>query len=150
VQVNFQGKTHWTQLNDVLKLFTENSVYIVTYGNRRIDLGFDLFLKHFEIGRYHGTNRAASYQSLVETPEGQEILISMNEPLKYKGLTFYQASFQEDENFQPTASILSVNYDPGRWIKYLGSLIISLGIIWLFYNKRKSARAQAPKKGDVL
>jgi hypothetical protein len=149
VKVNFQGKSYWTQLNDVLKIFTEQSVYIITYGNRRIDLKFDIFLKKFEVGRYHGTNRAASYQSLVETPEGEEVLISMNEPLKYKGLTFYQASFEEGPDLQPKSSILSVNYDPGRWVKYLGSLIICLGIVWLFYQKRRSARAQAPQKGDI-
>jgi hypothetical protein len=71
----------------------------------------------------------------------------MNEPLKYRGLTFYQASFQQDTDGTPIASILSVNYDPGRWIKYLGSLILTLGTVLLFYNKRKAARASAPAKG---
>jgi hypothetical protein len=149
MQVKFKDKTYWVQLNDVLKIFTDRSAYIVTYGNRRIDLKFDLALKDFKVGRYDGTNRPASYQSLVTTPDGQDTLISMNEPLKYQGLTFYQASFQEGPEGQPIASILSVNYDPGRWIKYLGSFIISLGIVWLFYNKRKAARAQAPKKGEL-
>lgn len=149
VQVQFQDKKYWVQLNDVLKIFTDKAVYILTYGNRRIDLGFSLDLRNFEVGRYQGTMRAASYQSLVATPDGKETLISMNEPLKYNGLTFYQASFQEGPDQQPTASILSVNYDPGRWIKYLGSLIICLGTVWLFYNKRKAARAQAPKPGEL-
>ena len=149
IQVRFKDKSYWVQVNDVLKIFTENSAYILTYGNKRIDLGFDLRLEKFEIGRYEGTMRAASYQSLVSTPDGQKTLISMNEPLKYQGLTFYQASFQEGPEGQPIASILSVNYDPGRWLKYLGSLIITLGVIWLFYQKRKAARAQAPQKGVI-
>ncbi len=149
VQVIFKDQKYWLQLNDILKIFTDKSAYLISYGNRRIDLKFDLVLKKFEIGRYAGTMRAASYQSLVTTPDGQDTLISMNEPLKYKGLTFYQASFQDGPGGQPVASILSVNYDPGRWIKYLGSLIICLGIVWLFYNKRKAARAQAPKKGEL-
>jgi hypothetical protein len=122
----------------------------VSFGNVRIDINFDLKLKEFEVGRYEGTNRAASYQSLVETPEGQEVLISMNEPLKYKGLTFYQASFTENPDGSPNASILSVNYDPGRFLKYLGSLIMSIGIVWMFYNKRKTARARAPATGASL
>ncbi len=137
----------WVQLNDVLKIFTKDSVYIVTYGNRRIDIGFDLALKKFEVGHYQGTNRAMSYQSLVETPDKAETLISMNEPLKFKGLTFYQASFQNGPGGEPIASILSVNQDPGRWWKYMGSLILSIGVVWLFYNKRRSARAAAPKEG---
>lgn len=147
IRVSFQGKQHWVQQNDVMKFFTTNSVYILTYGSRRIDLGFDLRLAKFDIGHYQGTTRASSYSSVVQTPDNKEHLIAMNEPLKYKGLTFYQASFQQDPDGTPIASILSVNYDPGRWVKYLGSLIISLGIVGLFYNKRKAARASAPAKG---
>jgi hypothetical protein len=150
IRIHFEGKDHWLQQNDVMKFFTTNAVYIVTYGSRRIDLGFDLKLIKFHIGHYQGTTRASSYSSVVATPDGKEHLIAMNEPLKYKRLTFYQASFQQDTDGTPTASILSVNYDPGRWIKYLGSLIISLGIVGLFYNKRKAARASAPASGTAL
>ena len=85
--------------------------------------------------------RAASYESDVkvikEGVEGKKTTISMNEPLKYNGFTFYQSSFQQDEMGRPTMSILSVNHDPGRPWKYLGSLLIVLGIIHLFYFKRK-------------
>ncbi len=149
IQISFKNQKHWVQLNDVLKIFTDSAAYLVSFGNRRIDLGFDLHLKKFEVGRYQGTARAASYQSLVTTPDNQETLISMNEPLKYQGLTFYQASFQEGPNQEAIASILSVNYDPGRWIKYLGCLIIVSGIMLLFYNRRKSSRAQAPGQGQI-
>lgn len=145
IEVEFQGKKHWLQLNDTLKMFTEKAVYIVAYGNRRIDLGFDIFLKRFEVGRYQGTMRAASYASLVEVPGVGEQTISMNEPLKHQGKTVYQASFQDGPDGQPVASIFSINDDPGRWIKYLGSLIISLGVVWLFIEKRRSARAIAPQ-----
>jgi hypothetical protein len=148
-QIVFQGRERMMQLNDVLKFFTDKGVYIVSYANRRVDLGFSLALNKFEVGRYQGTNRAASYQSLVTIPTGEQHLISMNEPLKYQGLTFYQASFQDGPNGQPIASIFSVNQDPGRWLKYLGSLILSLGVVWLFYSKRKSARAQAPGQGAI-
>ncbi|MBX3019810.1 MAG: cytochrome c biogenesis protein ResB [Bdellovibrionaceae bacterium] len=144
IEVDFQGKKHWLQLNDTLKMFTDRAVYIVAFGNRRVDLGFDVFLKKFEVGRYQGTMRAASYASLVEVPGVGEQMISMNEPLKHMGKTVYQASFQDGPDGQPIASIFSINDDPGRWIKYLGSLIISFGVIWLFYDKRRSARAIAP------
>lgn len=152
IKLTFQGKEHWLQLDDVLKIFTDKAVYIITYGHKRIDIGFDLFLKKFEVGRYPGTMRAASYQSLVQYQDdlgkSQEQIISMNEPLKYKGLTLYQASFQDGPDGQPVASVFSVNYDPGRWIKYLGSLIISLGVVILFYDRRKSARSQLAPKAD--
>jgi hypothetical protein len=149
ILLRFNNRERWVQLNDVLKFFTDNGVYIVTFGNRRVDLGFPVQLKKFEVGRYQGTMRAASYQSLVDVPGVGEHLISMNEPLKHGGYTLYQASFQQGPTGEPIASILSVNYDPGRWIKYLGSLIICLGVIWLFYQKRRTARAQAPKVGAI-
>jgi hypothetical protein len=76
-------------------------------------------------------------------------LVSMNEPMKYGGFTFYQASYV-DAQPRPTTSIFSVNQDPGRWLKYLGSLLIVLGSIWLFgmkYVTKKKAPTPAPAKG---
>lgn len=149
VKMTENGKTReqWLQQNDVLKFFNESSVYIVTYGSKRVDLGFDLNLKEFEIGRYPGTMRAASYASLVDVPGIGEHTISMNEPLYHSGKTVYQASFEEDPvTGAPVASIFSVNQDPGRWVKYLGSLIISFGIIWLFYDRRQASRRMAPSQ----
>lgn len=141
-QVEFQGKKHWILLNDTLKLFTNKSVYVLTYAHRRVDLGFPIELLRFNMDRYQGTNRAASYESRVKVPDLGETLISMNEPLKYNGFTIYQASFEEDPSGgPPTASIFSVNKDPGRVFKYLGSLITCLGVVLLFYFRRKRKKA---------
>lgn len=143
--LEFDGKEHWLLLNDSLRLFTEDAVYLVNYGNRRLDMGFPLQLKKFEVDRYQGTSRAMAYKSLVSVPQVNEHEISMNEPLKYGGFTIYQASFQEDpQTQQPTASIFSVNRDPGRWIKYLGSLIMVVGIIMMFYFKQKAKKGKTP------
>jgi cytochrome c biogenesis protein ResB len=136
VLVDFRGRQQWIGLNAMARYFTSQGYYGVVFQNERIKLDFSVELKKFNIGRYQGTRRAASYSSLVSVPDEGETLISMNEPLKYNGFTFYQASFVEDEMGKPTASVLSVNYDPGRWIKYLGSLLIVLGSILLFYFRR--------------
>lgn len=147
IKILFLNKEHWLFKNDMVKLFTPAGVYIIRYADETIDIGFDIKLKKFIMEKYPGTKRAASYQSLVEVPDQGEVLISMNEPLKHKGLTFYQASFIEDPaTGEPSASVLSVNYDPGRWLKYLGSLILSLGVVWLFYDKRKAASAAAMRR----
>jgi hypothetical protein len=144
VKIEYNGEVQWAALNSLLKLFSDQSVYVVMYANRQIPIGFDLSLKDFRIGRYQGTIRAASYESLVTVPDRGEVLISMNEPLKHNGFTFYQASFTSDEQTgEPNASILSVNWDPGRWVKYLGSLLIVLGSIHMFYfRKRQMQRAR--------
>lgn len=150
VKIIFAGKEHWVLLNDMVKLFTENAVYLLTYGNRRVDVGFTLKLKDFKVSRYQGTMRAMAYESVVDVPEKGEQIISMNEPLKYKKLTIYQASFQEEKG-QPVASIFSVNHDPGRWLKYLGSLVMSIGIVLLMWFKHldfKLARKSNKGTGD--
>lgn len=150
VKIIFDGKEHWVLLNDMVKLFTNNAVYLLTYGNRRVDIQFPLKLKSFNVTRYQGTMRAMAYESVVEVPELGEQLISMNEPLKYKKLTIYQASFQE-ENGAPIASIFSVNHDPGRFLKYLGSLVMSIGIVLLMWFKHldfKLARKSQKESGD--
>jgi hypothetical protein len=136
----------WMGLNSLLKLFSEGQVYIVSYANRRLPLGFELTLKEFRIGRYQGTLRAASYESLVDVPGLGDHLISMNEPLKHAGFTFYQASFESDQSGRPVSSVLSVNRDPGRGLKYFGSLLIVLGSIHLFYMKRRAWMAGASDK----
>ena len=141
LKMKFKGEEHWVGLNSSLRLYTDNLMYLVSYANRRIDLGFEIQLDKFEVGRYQGTMRAASYASDVQIPGVLEAHISMNNPLKHGGYTFYQASFQENDAGQATTSILSVNYDPGRWIKYLGSLLIVLGSILMFYFKQMIMRS---------
>lgn len=144
VQVEYKGLKQWLLLNDTIKIFGDTVAFIVSYRNRAIDLGFPIRLVDFKVTRYQGTGKAMEYASTVMVGdkdskfEDGQIVISMNEPMKHAGYTFYQSSFNEDENTgEPIASILSVNKDPGRWIKYLGSLILSIGIIWLFYQRRK-------------
>lgn len=140
LKVVYNGEEHWIGLNSMLKLFTDHSAFVVFFANRRLNLDFNLQLVNFRVGRYQGTMRAASYESVVRVPNLGDVKISMNEPLKYHGFTFYQSSFQEDESGHPTASILSVNRDPGRWIKYLGSFIIVLGTILLFKSRHLYAK----------
>lgn len=151
----------WVQLNSSVKFFKDNIAYVLLFQNRRLNLDFNLQLSKFNIGRYQGTMRASSYESQVvlfekgaampnaEHPISDsgpqikpDIKISMNEPLKYGGYTFYQSSFQEDETGKPFISILSVNRDPGRWLKYLGSLIMVFGIGHLFWLKTRAKRKE--------
>jgi cytochrome c biogenesis protein ResB len=70
-----------------------------------------------------------SYESLVQVNgRGPVTKISMNEPLKIEGYTIYQASYSLPPN-GPPISVFSVNKDPGRFWKYLGSIILAIGVI---------------------
>jgi hypothetical protein len=113
--------------------------FTIGYFARRIVLPFGVKLEKFAIDRYQGTASPSEFSSVVDIDGGKEgpihdRTISMNEPLKYGGYTFYQTSYV-DAQPRPTVSIFSVNQDPGRWLKYLGSLLIVLGSIWLFAMK---------------
>ncbi len=72
--------------------------------------------------------------------------IAMNEPLVVGGVTIYQASFypEIDEHDEPTGrqvSVFTVAQDRGRWCKYIGSLVLVLGIVLLYLLRRVPARA---------
>lgn len=147
IRFKFRGQDYWLGIGSLLRLYTEENMFIVAFVFRQLDLGYSLQLQDFQVGHYQGTQRAASYESRVITPEKEEVLISMNEPLKYEGFTFYQASFEQDETGRPVVSVLSVNHDPGRYIKYLGSFLIVLGSVLLFYFKKALARSSVRPKG---
>lgn len=148
ILVEWDKEKHWVSLGDRFKIFRSNAAYLVNYSPVLVDLGFDVRLNKFDMGLYQGTSRAMSYKSTVEVPELGTAEISMNNPLKYQGKTLYQASFSQDEQGQITASVISVNEDPGRFLKYLGSLIISLGVVWLFIDRREAARKAVGPRSD--
>ncbi len=66
-------------------------------GQLPIDLDFTVYCEDFDISYYPGGNRPKDYNSnLVILENGKEILrkrIEVNDPLTYKGLTFYQSSY---------------------------------------------------------
>jgi hypothetical protein len=86
-----------------------------------------------------GTNNPASYESFVALFDGEKNVthhVYMNHPLKQNGHTLYQASYSQDENGN-YSSVLAVNIDQGRPLKYLGSLMLVLGSIWHYQLNRK-------------
>jgi ABC-type transport system involved in cytochrome c biogenesis permease subunit len=112
----------------------------VAYGVDHLPLPFRVHVDRFERGVDPGTDNAASFASQVrvlderDQPIGEPARIAMNEPLRHGGLTFYQSGFQKLPNGR-TVTILAVNRDPGRVIKYAGSLLIVLGIFTMFYMR---------------
>jgi len=110
---------------------------LIDYNRDKLQLPFSLYLDKFTMGTNPGTNTAASFISdvTVKDPKAnsdKKAVISMNEPLKYGGYYFYQASYQMSPG-QPAVSVFAVNHDPGRILKYLGSLIMTFGIALMFY-----------------
>lgn len=94
------------------------------------ELPFSIRLNKFTRGLYPGSETARSYRSDVEVIDGANIwpaVIEMNEPLRYKGYTFYQSSF--DLSGDKAFTVLNVVENKGRIFPYIASLIMAAGLM---------------------
>ena len=110
---------------------------------------FSLTLLKFSHDRYAGTDIPKNFSSRIRlnTPDGRddrEVLIYMNNPLRYAGLTFYQAGFENND----TTTVLQVVRNPSWLIPYIACAVMTLGLLLqfglhltAFFAKRRSATA---------
>jgi ResB-like family len=101
----------------------------------RFYLPFSLKLLKFTHTVYDGTDTPKSFSSrmLLERPdtgERRQVLIYMNHPLRYDGRTFYQASFDTDNQ----GTILQVVKNPSWLTPYLACVIIATGLVIQFLS----------------
>jgi hypothetical protein len=97
---------------------------------RREYLPYALTLKDFKHDVYPGTQIPKNFSSLVQLThpakgEDREVLIFMNQPLRYEGKAFYQASFGKND----TLSILQVVENPGWLIPYISTVLVTVGLL---------------------
>lgn len=89
---------------------------------------FSLTLLKFSHDRYAGTDIAKNFSSRLrlDTPDGnhRDVLVYMNNPLRYGGLTFYQAGFENNDR----TTVLQVVRNPSWLIPYIASSVIALGL----------------------
>jgi len=145
IEVAIKDNHRWFELESPHEIKGPQNTYFVSYTRKKYELGFALLLKKFKMATYGGSTLPASYESTVGVDNKYQQVISMNEPLKYNGYTIYQSSFETNEKGEPILSIFSVNFDPGRPIKYAGALCIVGGISIMFYWKPKYTGKKANK-----
>ncbi len=145
VKVEVKGKEYWVRSDAPLALNNGKTEIRFQLTKDDIKLPYQITLKRFKMDTNPGTNDPASYESFVDLLDGRnnspatEHHVFMNNPLKYDEFTFYQASyFQVGPNVWGSA--FSVNYDPGRPLKYAGSLLLVLGAIWHYFLRRKKKK----------
>jgi hypothetical protein len=151
IQVRFAGAKEpgpfWLERGDVQQIeTTEGKPLVVGYAYRSQPLDFDLHLKDFQIDFDPGTTTAAAFKSLVEV-DGKQHTIQMNEPLVKNGYKLFQSSYSEIPG-QPTISIFTVAHDPGIALKYLGSIMMTVGIAIMFWMKPYGGGAANRGKTD--
>jgi cytochrome c biogenesis protein ResB len=95
---------------------------------------FSLQLLKFSHDKYPGTELPKNFSSRVrllrpEAGEDREVLIYMNNPLRYAGQTFYQSGYDEND---PRVTVLQVVRNPGWLTPYLGCLLVAAGMTFQF------------------
>jgi hypothetical protein len=111
----------------------EGRTYALSMRPRREYLPYSLTLKKFSHDVYPGTDIPKNFSSLVQlsnpaSGEQREVLIYMNQPLRYAGKAFYQASFGKND----TLSILQVVENPGWLLPYVSCVLVAAGLILHF------------------
>jgi cytochrome c biogenesis protein ResB len=124
--------------------FHEGHSYAMSLRARREYLPYSLTLKKFSHDVYAGTDIPKNFSSLVHLvdpghSEERDVLIFMNQPLRYAGRTFYQASFGKND----TLSILQVVQNPGWQLPYISCALVAFGLLFHFtLSLRRSQRSQ--------
>ena len=99
---------------------------------QRTYLPFSIELLDFEKKTHPGTQMAKSYKSvvnLIENDQKRRVVIQMNEPLRYKGYTFFQSSFVEGQGRGKDATVLAAVKNYGRQFPYISSIIMCVGLL---------------------
>lgn len=109
---------------------------------------YTLELIDFRHDKFVGTEVASNFSSRIRLLDpsrntDREVLISMNNPLRYAGETFYQASFKPDNS----GTVLLVVRNPGWLIPYIACTLVGGGMTYHFafvligfLRRNKSAR----------
>jgi hypothetical protein len=74
--------------------------------------------------------------------EQRDVLIYMNQPLRYDGKAFYQASFGKGD----TLSILQVVENPGWLLPYISCTLVTIGL--LVHFAMSLSRSQRRRSGS--
>lgn len=94
---------------------------------------YALTLEKFTHERYQGTEIPKNFASRItlvdpDQKENREVLIYMNNPLRYRGDTYYQAGFDKSDK----ATILQVVHNPTFLAPYVACVVVGVGLLIQF------------------
>jgi hypothetical protein len=123
-----------SQFVDKPQSFTlNNRTYELALRPRRYYKPYSIQLLEFRHDVYPGTDIPKNFSSRVRlvnpgTGENREVLIYMNNPLRYGGETFYQSGFDPDNH----GTILQVVHNPSWLTPYLSCALVGIGLMVQF------------------
>lgn len=120
---------------------------------------YTITLIDFSNDTYAATNKTRNYSSDIRLQDSErnvdhEVRIWMNNPLRYRGETFYQASF--DENNPIAATVLQVVTNPGWMMPYVACMLVGVGMLahfWpmiLRFVRRRTEQASRQQASDDI
>ena len=140
-----------TESFDAQTFVDAGKTYDLSLRRTRYYVPFTVLLDKFTHEKYPGTETPKRFASDVTLKEGASSFpfnISMNQPLRHAGLTFFQSSFGSTKDGK-SLSVLQVVRNPGWLIPYISVALMSLGLIWHFgvsllrFLRGRSAKAAA-------
>ena len=97
-------------------------------------LPYQMHLNKFTHAKFQGTETPKDFRSyirLIDAEEGvdRDVEIYMNNPLYYRGQTFYQSSWTTDPMGKANGTVLQVVQNPGWLLPYISCLIVGIGML---------------------
>jgi hypothetical protein len=120
----------WAGLVGSQRVEVGGRVYGLALRYARTYLPYRLTLHDFRHDTFTGTTIARNFSSdvrLVDEERGvdRRVRIWMNNPLRYRGATFYQASYKPDGS----GTVLQVVRNPGAALPYVACALVSAGLL---------------------
>jgi hypothetical protein len=108
----------------------DGTEYEVFLRPKRTYRPFSIYLVEFRHDRHPGIDKPKNFSSLVRVNdptenETREVLISMNDPLRYGGETFYQHGVMPGDG----GTILQVVRNPGWLMPYISCVMVGVGML---------------------
>jgi len=127
--------------------------YELSLRRTRYYVPFTVQLDKFTHEKYPGTETPRRFASDVTIKEGASQFgynISMNQPLRHAGLTFFQSSFGSTKDGK-SLSVLQVVRNPGWLLPYVSVFVMSVGLLWHFgFSLWRFLRGRAAKTAALL
>ncbi len=120
-------------LDDAQRVTVGGKSYKLSLRFKRDYKPYTMHLIDFRHDKFVGTQKPRNFSSLIRlvdpvNREDRQVLIYMNNPLRYGGETFYQSAFKEGD----TGTILQVVRNPGWLLPYISCTLVSVGMLLHF------------------
>jgi hypothetical protein len=113
---------------------TGGKTYDVQLRFKRTYKPYEVYLKKFRFERYAGTEKPKDFSSFVrvrdlERGTDRDVRIWMNNPLRYRGDTIYQADW---DHATEKGTVLQIVTNQGWMVPYVGCMIVAVGLLGQF------------------